>query len=98
MKVIFSKYAKQELEDAASFYELEYPCLREKFREEVKKAILRIVGYPGAWSIERGEVRKCLLHKFPYKILYSIEQDYIFIIAIAHGHRKPDYWIERNET
>jgi plasmid stabilization system protein ParE len=98
MKVIFSKYAKQELEDAASFYELEYPGLGEKFKEEVRRAILRIVDYPEAWSIERGEVRKYLLHKFPYKILYSIEQDYIFIITIAHGHRKPDYWIERNET
>ncbi|KFD41358.1 plasmid stabilization protein [Peptococcaceae bacterium SCADC1_2_3] len=98
MKVIFSKYAKQELEDAASFYELEYPGLGEKFKEEVRRAILRIVDYPEAWSIESGEVRKYLLHKFPYKILYSIEQDYIFIITIAHGHRKPDYWIERNET
>lgn len=98
MKVIFSKYAKQELEDAASFYELEYPGLGEKFKEEARRAILRIVDYPEAWSIESGEVRKYLLHKFPYKILYSIEQDYIFIITIAHGHRKPDYWIERNET
>ncbi len=98
MKVIFSKYAKQELNDAVHYYELEYEGLGRKFREEVKKAAIRISEYPKAWSVEHGDVRKCLLHKFPYKLLYSIEEDHIFVIAVAHQHRKPDYWIERNET
>ncbi len=98
MKVIFSKYARQELNDAAHYYELEYEGLGRRFRQEVKKAAIRISEYPKAWSAERGDVRKCLLHKFPYKLLYSIEEDHIFVIAVAHQHRKPYYWIERNET
>ena len=65
----------------------------ELFREEVRRAAKRITVYPEAWSVERGDIRKCLLHKFPYKLLYSIEEDHIFIIAVAHQHRKPDYWI-----
>lgn len=96
MKVIFTKLAKLELQDAAAFYELELPGLGKKLREEIKKAILRIVEYPKAWSIEREGVRKCLLHSFPYKILYSVEEDYILIIAIARQHRKPDYWVDKN--
>lgn len=98
MKVIFSKYAKQELDDAVHYYELEYEGLGRRFRQEVKKAAIRISEYPMAWSVERGDVRKCLLHKFPYKLLYSIEENHIFVIAVAHQHRKPDYWIERNRT
>lgn len=98
MKVIFSKLAKQELDDATRFYEKEFEGLGKRFREEVTKAAIRISEYPEAWSVERGEIRKCLLHKFPYKLLYSIEKDHIFIIAVAHQHRKPDYWVERNET
>jgi hypothetical protein len=94
MKVIFSKYAKFELDDAVCFYELEFAGLGQRFSEEVKKAAIRISDYPEAWSIERGEIRKCLLHKFPYKLLYSIESDHIFIIAVAHQHRKPDYWVD----
>jgi len=54
---------------------------------------LRISAYPEGWSKEKGEIRKCLLHRFPYKLLYSIEQDHIFIIAVAHLHRRPDYWV-----
>lgn len=95
MKVIFSKYAKLELDDASYFYELEYKGLGIRFRKEVQNAATRISEYPEAWSLERGDVRKCLLHKFPHKLLYSVEEDHIFIIAVAHQHRKPDYWIDR---
>ena len=98
MQVIFSKYAKLELEGAIRFYELEYKGLGLRFKEEVKKAAIRISEYPKAWSVERGDVRKCLLHKFPYKLLYSSEGDHIFVIAVAHQHRKPDYWIDREKT
>ena len=79
MEVIFSKYAKLELEDATLFYELEFEGLGQRFKEEVKKAAIRVSEYPKAWSVERGDVRKCLLHRFPYKLLYSIEDDHIFI-------------------
>jgi plasmid stabilization system protein ParE len=93
MRIVYSTLARQELEDAARYYELEHEGLGERFRQEVKKATRRITRYPQAWSLERGEVRKCLLHKFPYKLLYSIETDHIFVIAVAHQHRRPDYWV-----
>lgn len=97
MKVIFSSYARDELEDAFNYLELEFEGLGRRFKSEVRSAAKLIARHPPAWSVERGEVRKCLLHKFPYKLLYSIETDHIFIIAIAHQHRKPDYWIDRPE-
>ena len=83
MKVIFSKLARREFEDAIHFYELEYAGLGEKFKQEIENMVLRIAKNPRAWSIESGEVRKGLLHRFPYKLLYSIEQDHIFIIAVV---------------
>lgn len=98
MRVIFTKLARQEMEDSVRYYELEYTGLGDKFKEEVRMAALRIATYPQAWSIERGDVRKCLLHKFPYKLMYSVEKDHILIIAVAHQHRKPDYWVSRSET
>jgi plasmid stabilization system protein ParE len=98
MRVIFTRIARQELKDATRYYELEYSGLGSKFKEEVRKAVLRIVAFPQAWSTEGGDVRKCLLHKFPYKLMYSIEGDHILVIAVAHQHRKPDYWVNRDET
>jgi plasmid stabilization system protein ParE len=97
MHVVFTSYAKQELDDAFHYYELEHPGLGGNFKEEVKMAVLRIAEYPLAWSVERGDVRKCLLHKFPYKLLYSVEENHVLVIAVAHQHRKPDYWTDRDE-
>ena len=74
MKVVFSKLAQQEFDDAFQFYEIEFEGLGERFRDEVKKAATRILEYPQAWSIEKGDIRKYILHKFPYKLLYSIER------------------------
>jgi len=97
MRVIFTRIARRELEDAVRYYELEYSGLGHRFKEEVRKAALRIAGHPQAWSTERGDMRKCLLHKFPYKLMYSVEEDHILVIAVAHQHRKPDYWVGRDE-
>lgn len=56
MKIIFTPYAKWELEDAIHYYELEFPGLGQKFKEEVKTATLRIAAHqhrkPDYW-IER---------------------------------------------
>lgn len=95
MDIIFSSFALQELLDAEEYYNFELAGLGNRFNEEIKKAVLRIAEYPDAWSIERDNIRKCLLHKFPYKILYAIEKDSILILAVAHLHRKPDYWIDQ---
>ena len=39
-----------------------------------------------------------ILSRFPYKLLYSIEPDSLFIIAVAHMHRAPYYWIDRESS
>ncbi len=95
MKVIFTELARAELADAAGFYELKAPGLGDRFKKEIKDAVSRIIMFPKGWSVEKGDIRRCLLHKFPYKILYSVEEDHILVIAIAHQHRKPDYWIDK---
>lgn len=64
MRVIFTRLARYELEDAVRYYELEYSGLGSRFKEEVRKAALRIAAYPEAWSIERGEVRKASCTSF----------------------------------
>ena len=95
MKVVFTALAVDELRDAQAFHEMEFAGLGARFRDEVRATIDRIVAHPDAWQVERAEVRRCLLPRFPYKLLYSIEPDHILIIAVAHQHRRPDYWVDR---
>ncbi len=95
MKVIFTELAHAELLDACDFYELEFSGLGTRFKQEIRQAIKRIIQFPLAWPTENNDIRKYLLHKFPYKIIYSVEIDHLLIIAIAHQHRKPEYWVDR---
>ncbi|MEA3444474.1 MAG: type II toxin-antitoxin system RelE/ParE family toxin [Bacteroidota bacterium] len=95
MKVIFDELASLELNDTVEFYELKVAGLGKRFKDEIKIGIRRIRKHPYSWSKQNDEVRRYFLHKFPYKILYSIEKNYIYIIAIANCHRRPDYWINR---
>jgi len=53
------------------------------------------MSWPLACPIERAEIRRLTLSRFPYKLLYSVESDHIYLIAVSHQHRMPDYWIDR---
>ncbi len=95
MNVLFDELANLELSEATAFYELQLKGLGFQFKNEIQSAILRIKEFPTLCPIIKADIRRYQLHKFPYKILYSIEKDYIYILAISHNHRRPDYWIER---
>jgi len=47
------------------------------------------------FAIEGG-IRRSLVKRFPYGVLYSEENNGIFILAIMNLHRHPDYWKHRN--
>jgi len=98
MLVVFTAIAQRELEDATVFYEVEQPGLGRRFKREIRASVNRVVAYPKACAVESGDVRKCLLHRFPYKILYSVEAEHIVVLAVAHCHRRPHYWVERRQS
>lgn len=95
MKVGFARLARDEYNDAILYYELQRPGLGKEFKSEVRLAIERMLRFPLGWPVERGEIRKCLLHRFPYKLLYAVEAERLLIVAVAHQHRQPDYWAKR---
>jgi toxin ParE1/3/4 len=48
-----------------------------------------------AWPILEGDVRRCLVNRFPYGVLYSVESDRVYVLALMHLHRRPGYWKDR---
>ncbi len=95
MQINFLSIAKSELDDAVAYYDLQLHGLGNRYKSEVKSTIKRIAVFPTAWVEVKPEIRKCIMHKFPYNIYYSLQDDAILILAIAHQHRKPDYWVDR---
>ena len=87
--------AAAELEAGFWRYEHESSGLGEDFRSEVEAGIVAIGTNPTRWPVFKGIVRRYLVHRFPYGLLYSVKGDAVRILAVMHLHRRPDYWRER---
>ncbi len=48
-----------------------------------------------AWPVLEGDIRRSLVNRFPYGVLYSEERDKIFIVAVMNLYREPGYWKQR---
>lgn len=95
MKFFFHPEARDELNGAVDFYEQTQSGLGLDFAEEVYAAIARIIKFPDAWSELSENSRRCLINRFPYALIYQIKNENLRIIAVAHLHRRPNYWKKR---
>ncbi|NET61674.1 MAG: type II toxin-antitoxin system RelE/ParE family toxin [Symploca sp. SIO2E6] len=95
MKVKFLQPARYELREAVKFYEQQQLGLGKNFRDEVLATIDRIQSFPLGWQLLTENIRRCQTRKFPYGVIYTLDDNEILIIAIAHLHREPDYWGNR---
>ena len=95
MTVRFLDIAEAELDDAIRWYQTQAQGLGEVFLLEVVAAANRIARYPEAWHLLEQGIRRCRLTRFPYGLIYAIEKDDVLILALAHLHRKPEYWRDR---
>jgi len=94
-EIEFHYDADKEVKAAAAYYEERLIGLGSDFLDEIEQGLRRIQQFPLLWPVYEGEYRRYLLKRFPYGLIYRIETEKIFIIAIAHLHRKPGYWKDR---
>ena len=93
--IVFHTDAAEEMQAAAAQYAARTRGLGDEFLDEIKQALHRIQEFPQLWSIYAGEYRRYLLKRFLYGLMYRIDPERIFIIAVAHLHRHPGYWKDR---
>src|SRR5207249_1661602 len=91
----FHRLADRELNEAAQYYELEKPGLGSSFLREVDRCLRAIEKHPEAGLILLGSVRRRLLRRFPYALLYTVKPDSIRILAVMNLKRRPAYWVGR---
>ncbi len=95
MKFAFHPEAEEEFFHAIDYYEGCAPGLGYDFATEVHFTVENILSFPDAWTILENDIRRCQIRRFPYGIVYSKQNDVIFILAVMHLHRDPDYWKNR---
>lgn len=95
MNIIILQQAFEELNDAIAYYEEQQTGLGLKLKEELDQHINWILRNSTVPQIRKGGYRRVNLKIFPYYIAYIIRGETLWILAIAHGYRKPEYWIKR---
>ena len=98
MRHEFHPEALREFEEAVRFYKQRGRTLGRRFAREIRSAIAKIAAAPGRWRVLEQDVHLCRTRVFPYAVLYTVEIDFILIVAIAHGKRRPGYWRHRLTT
>jgi plasmid stabilization system protein ParE len=93
--VTFHEAAFSELERAVEFYNDESAGLGDALAAEVQSVVARIAENPDAGFLVRRAVRRRLLPRFRYSVLYSASDGRLRVLAIMHHGRDPDYWTER---
>jgi hypothetical protein len=93
--IAFHTDAAAEMRAAAASYERRERGLGERFLDEVEEGLHRIQQFPQLWPLYAGAYRRYLLKRFPYGLIDRIDPEQIFIMAVAHLHRRPGYWRSR---
>lgn len=95
MRFEFHPDALTEYTQAASYYAKQQDGLQHRFIEHVEQTIQKIQNDPERYRFFEEDVRRCLTPVFPYAVLYTIEPEFIHIVAITHCARQPGYWQKR---
>ena len=98
MKIRFLKLADQEVDDAVLWYEEQAEGLGREFLDELDRVVRLIRIYPLLTTLIEPEIRRFLFTRFPYSLIYGIDEETIVVIAVAHQHREPRYWADRIDT
>ena len=81
--------------EAVAFYEDHAVGLGLDFAAEVHEAIERAVTMPLAWTQIEPGIRRVLAHRFPFAVLYAEDGKKLFVLAVMHLRRAPNYWAHR---
>ena len=94
-KVFVLPDAEAELAAGFAWYQERSQQAAEAFREEALAAIDSLAESPAKWQLNEDGTRQRLLRHFPYTVHFEIEEQAVFVLAVAHQRRAPGYWQQR---
>ena len=93
--IAYHEAAEGELLRGIGYLESRAAGLGRRFFTEIQRAEKLIMEFPESAAEIAPAIRKRVLRKFRYSLIYTIEEDSLLILAVAHHRRRPGYWIER---
>jgi plasmid stabilization system protein ParE len=87
--------ARAEIQEAHDWYERQRAGLGAEFLAEARATLASVEATPRLYPIIRRDVRRALLRRFPYSILYVADPDATVVLACFHASRDPRRWHRR---
>ena len=97
MNVKVLREAEEELIEAIAGFEEKENGLGLRLKEEAREAIKWIGENSNTPRLRPNGYRRVNLNLFSYYIAYFVWADTIWILALAHSHRRPEYWLDRKD-
>ncbi len=89
---VSSSLGGHERNEAAPYYHTRRSGLSATFLDKVEKAIAQITTNPSAAAVIRGDMRRKLVWRSPYRMLYAVRGETLRILAIVNQKQRPFYW------
>ncbi len=93
LTIEFHEFSREEISD--TYYENKQFRLGIKFFESIEDTLEIITDHPDAFPLEFETVRKAVVKKFPFIILYTIIDTTIYVVAFFHTGQEPSKWKRR---
>lgn len=77
------------------WYESQAKGLGDDFINDLESAYETIAEFSGVWPMFNKGFRRYILTRFPFAVIYRQSNEKIYVVAVMHQSRKPDYWINR---
>jgi len=94
-RIILASTAEKDIEEIIEWYGKENNDISRKFIHELEEQLQIIALNPFLFQEVYKNYRKANTGKFPYKIVYRIEDESILVAAIFHNKREPKIWQKR---
>jgi hypothetical protein len=91
----FLEEAELEFHETVAYLDRQVAGLGDRFIDAVQATIDHVRTNPNVGSRISKMVRKAVLRRFPYNVLYVDDPQGIVIVAIAPHKRRPGYWRKR---
>ena len=62
---------------------------------DVDRVINLLRNHPMLGRQLENNLRRALLRRFPFSLIYAVEANAIVIVAVSHQRRRPGYWRDR---
>lgn len=94
-RLVLLASAESELLEAVAWYRERSLSAAQNFVLEFEAKVQLILDSPTRWAIFEADTRRVVLNRFPYSVVYRVQNNDVAVIALMHHRREPRYWSAR---